>query len=118
MNSLGAQGEETAVAHLRRKGCRILHRNYRTPLGEADIIALDGDIIVFVEVKARSSDFRGQPFEAVGPRKQERLGRIALYYLKREKTERPVRFDVVSVRAGDRGYEIEHITDAFMVEVF
>ncbi|MFA5352876.1 MAG: YraN family protein [Thermodesulfovibrionales bacterium] len=118
MKSLGIQGEEAAVLHLRSKGFRILHRNYRTPLGEADIIARDGETLVFVEVKARRSDYHGQPFEAVVPRKQERLGRIALYYLKGQKTERLVRFDVVSILAGDKGYEINHIKDAFRVEVF
>ncbi|NTU42404.1 MAG: YraN family protein [Nitrospirales bacterium] len=118
MKSLGAQGEEMAASHLRGKGYRILQRNYRTPLGEADIIALDGTTLVFVEVKTRNSDCHGQPFEAVVRKKQERLGRIALYYLKREKTERPVRFDVISILAWDKGYSIEHITDAFRVEVF
>jgi len=102
-----------AVRFLKGKGFRILHCNYKTPLGEADIIARDKDATVFVEVKARRSSRFGEPFEAVDSKKQERLRRIALWYQKKEGGDMPVRFDVVSIKIKDGGNAIEHITDAF-----
>ena len=80
MTSLGHEGEDMAVGYLKDKGFTILCRNYKTPLGEADIIARDRETIVFIEVKARSNAGFGEPFEAVDGRKQERLRRIALWY--------------------------------------
>lgn len=113
MSGIGRRGEDDAVAFLRAKGYRIVQRNYQTPLGEADIVARDRDTVVFVEVKARTSDRFGQPFEAVDPRKQERIRRIALYFLKQHRLEVPVRFEVVSLLyAGDRP-EITHVVDGF-----
>lgn len=113
IHSLGAEGEELAVGYLQKRGYAVLHRNYRTPVGEADIIVRDRETVVFVEVKARSTPAFGQPFEAVDFRKQEKLRKVALYYLKQKGVESPVRFDVISVlfRAG-RG-EITHIEEAF-----
>lgn len=110
---LGAKGEDIAVDTLKKKGCKILHRNYRTPLGEADIIVRDGDAIVFVEVKARTNKAFGQPFEAVDYRKQEKLKRIALFYLKHNKIEAPVRFDVISIISQNGKDEVNHIVEAF-----
>lgn len=113
MKSLGPKGEEIAVKHLKAKGFSILHRNYKTVLGEADIICKDGDTLVFVEVKARSSDAFGQPFEAVNHRKQEKLKKIALYYLKHQQIESPVRFDIISIISRNGKNEVEHIEEAF-----
>ncbi|MFO0752022.1 MAG: YraN family protein [Thermodesulfovibrionales bacterium] len=113
MRSLGADGEELAARYLRERGCAVLHRNYRTPVGEADIVVLDRETVVFVEVKARSSSAFGQPFEAVDFRKQEKLRRVALYYLKQQGVESPVRFDVISVLFRDGRGEITHIKEAF-----
>ena len=117
MKSLGPEGEDIAVRYLKGKGFRILHRNYKTPLGEADIIACDKDITVFVEVKTRSSARFGEPFEAVDARKREKLRKIALFYLKHGQKhdggESPVRFDVVSIKISDDDNIIEHITEAF-----
>lgn len=111
--SFGRKGEELAAAYLRSQGYAILHRNYRTPLGEADLVARDGEAVVFVEVKARSSDAFGQPFEAVDPRKQEKIKRVALYYLKQNRLEAPVRFDVISIVSRSGGSEVNHIREAF-----
>ena len=113
MKSLGSEGEDIAVRYLREKGFKILHRNYKTPLGEADIIALDRGATVFIEVKARRSSKFGEPFEAVDTRKQDRLRKIALYYQKSEGFETPVRFDVVSIKQKDDGSIVEHIREAF-----
>lgn len=109
---LGNRGEELAVKYLKKRGFKILERNFRTPLGEVDIIAEDRQILVFVEVKTRSDDSFGHPFEAVDNRKRERMKRIALLYLKDSGMERQVRFDVVSVELRD-GERINHIVEAF-----
>ncbi|HEX8949198.1 MAG TPA: YraN family protein [Dissulfurispiraceae bacterium] len=113
MRSFGVKGEDVAAAYLKKKGYKILQRNYRTPLGEADIIAKDRDTIVFVEVKARTTEAYGQPFEAVDCRKQERLRRIALFYLKQAKAEMPLRFDVISIMSRSGRDVVHHIVEAF-----
>jgi putative endonuclease len=113
MIKIGNKGEEIATNFLKKKGYKILDRNYKTPFGEADIIAKDKDIIVFVEVKTRSNDSFGQPFESVDFRKRERLKKIALYYLKQNQIECPIRFDVVSIFYRDEKEEINYIQDAF-----
>lgn len=111
--SLGARGEELAVEHLKAKGLRILQRGYRSPFGEADIVARDGEDIVFVEVKARSGSSHGKAEEAVGPGKRERLGNIAQAWLEeRGLPDARVRFDVVAVQDG----EVRHHRDAFQAE--
>ena len=121
--SLGWVGERLAAKHIRRKGYKILARNYRCPVGEADIIALDastrgqigGETIVLVEVKARSSDTYVSPESAVDRRKRAQLARVADYYVVRHRAEDyAVRFDVVTVVAGPSGRpEVRHIIDAF-----
>lgn len=114
MKTFGSKGEDIAADFLKGKGYKILYRNYKTPLGEADIVARNGDTIIFIEVKARSTDSFGQPFEAVNFRKQEKLKRIALYYLKHNnRIESPVRFDVISILSKDGKAEVNHIKEAF-----
>lgn len=113
IQSFGRHGEDVAVDYLKGKGYLLLHRNYRTPLGEADIIARDNDAVVFVEVKTRTSTAFGQPFEAVNSRKQEKLKKIALYYLKHNNIQAQVRFDVISIISGNGKEEINHIVEAF-----
>lgn len=109
---LGNKGENLAVEYLKGKGFKILQRNFRTPLGEIDIIAEDREALVFIEVKTRSGDSFGLPFEAVDSKKRERMRRIALLYLKNLDKERPVRFDVISIEVKDRN-SINHIMGAF-----
>ena len=94
MKPLGSEGEDLAVRFLQKKGYRIVARNYKTPVGEIDIIARDGDTIVFIEVKTRTDISFGYPFEAVNKRKRQKLKNLALLYLKRQGKESPVRFDV------------------------
>ncbi len=112
-NILGSKGEDIAIKFLSKKGHKILFRNYKTPLGEVDIITKDNETIVFVEVKTRSNESFGQPFESVDYRKQERLKRIALYYLKQNRIESPIRFDVISILLRNGKNEINHIVEAF-----
>jgi putative endonuclease len=110
---LGDRGERIAARYLRREGLRIITRNYRTPQGEVDLIARDGNTVVFVEVKSRR---RGQPAEAVTLEKQRRLTLAALHFLRRHRLlEHPSRFDVVAIVWPDdrRPPQVEHIRDAF-----
>ncbi len=101
---LGRAGEEAAVEALRARGYRIVARNVRLRGGELDVIAEDAGTIVFVEVKARRSSAFGTPAEAVGPRKQRTLCRLAVRYLAGPGLgERPCRFDVVEVWADSAG---------------
>jgi putative endonuclease len=113
IKQFGQKGEDIAAGYLKGKGYKILHRNYRTPLGEADMIVSDNDVLVFVEVKARTGSFFGEPFEAVDFRKQGKIRKIALYYLKLNKLEKQVRFDVVSIVSKNGKDEINHIIEAF-----
>ncbi len=107
---LGRQGEELVVKHLKKQGYKILKRNYRTPFGEADIIALDGEEIAFVEVKTRTTVEYGLPSEAVGADKQRRYRQIAKCYWLETGEEPNVRFDVAEVYADGR---IEYFKHAF-----
>jgi putative endonuclease len=113
MKSLGDKGEEMASRYLKKKGYKVLKRNYKSPSGEIDIIARDEDTVVFVEVKARTGDRFGLPAEAVGSRKQQKLRSVALHYLQKLKKQPPARFDIVSIRVGEGREEIEHLRDAF-----
>lgn len=116
MKALGIKGENLATKFLKKKGYRIIARNYKTPIGEIDIIAQDGNTIVFVEVKTRADELFGHPFEAVNKRKRKKLKDLALLYLKRQGKEYPLRFDILSILYRDDGKkEIEHIKDAFEV---
>jgi putative endonuclease len=78
----GQEGEALAARHLKKNGYRIIEKNYRTKLGEIDIIAKDKDTLVFVEVKSRRSWQFGNPKAAVTPRKQRKISMVALHYLK------------------------------------
>lgn len=115
MKLTGSKGEDIAAVFLKDKGYKIISRNYKTPIGEIDIIAKDGEILVFVEVKTRSDNSFGYPFEAVNAKKQQKLKNLALFYLKKQKKNYPVRFDVLSIRINNSKKEIEHIKDAFEV---
>ena len=97
-------------------GYRILERNFRTGGGEIDLIALHNDVIVFVEVKTRSSDAFGAPELAVTPRKQQRMVKAALVYIKKKKLHQvPCRFDVVAINTAME-HAIEVIQNAFEVD--
>jgi len=114
---LGILGETKAADFLKSKGYKILARNYRTKLGEIDIVALDRGTVCFVEVKARSTDKFGSPVEAISGFKMKQISRAALLYLKDRKiTDRSARFDVVSVVFNNNRPEISLIQNAFELE--
>ena len=112
---LGAWGEYVACLYLERKGMSIIERNWRCRSGEADIIVLDGDDLVFVEVKTRTSEAAGFPEEAVTREKRRRYERIALEYLfAHELPSARVRFDVVAMIVNKTGKSfLRHHCDAF-----
>jgi putative endonuclease len=110
----GKHGEDLATAWLAEAGYRIIERNYRCPFGEIDIVAQEGGTLVFVEVKSRRSCAFGAPELAVGPQKQRKISRISLHYLaERHLSDRPARFDVVTVKLQPEGSHIELIRNAF-----
>jgi putative endonuclease len=114
--SLGERGEIAAARFLKRQGLRILARGYDSPLGELDIIAVDGRTVVFVEVKTRASSDAGSPTDAIDANKQRRMTQSALAYLKSKRLlENAARFDVVAVSwpADAKRPNIEHFRNAF-----
>jgi len=112
--SLGDRGEDMAAAHLKKQGYKILERNYRTPIGEIDLVARHQGALVFIEVKTRRSRRFGSPQEAVHPAKQERLRNLAEYYLQQQGLgEVMVRFDVVGILWQGGKPQIEVIEGAF-----
>ena len=110
----GKTSESVAVRYLKKSGYKILMQNYRTKLGEIDIIAKDKDTLVFVEVKARRSSYYGNPKWGVTLKKQKKISMVALCYLKSIKQSRTkARFDVVAISAGGDKPKIELIKNAF-----
>lgn len=112
---LGRRGEDAACELLKRKDYVILERNWTCPAGEADIIAMDGDCLVFVEVKTRAGVERGLPEEAVTPRKRAKYERIAGFFLSDyDGPDSRVRFDVIGVLALSGGRALaRHVVNAF-----
>jgi putative endonuclease len=113
----GQAGESAAEQYLRRKGYRIVARNLRSPVGELDLVAEDGQVLVFVEVKARRTDTFGGAIHAVHERKQKKLIQLAAQYLARHHIKnRLCRFDVVLLQGTDAAAsQIEHIQNAFEI---
>lgn len=106
----GTDYEQAAGFYLEQMGWTILEYNYRCRSAEIDIVARDGEYLVFCEVKYRSDGRKGNPLEAVDMRKQQRIRRAALYYLTEHgKNDVPCRFDVIGIQ----GTKITHIRDAF-----
>jgi putative endonuclease len=112
--ALGRSGEELAATYYRRRGYRVMDRNYRCRGGEIDVVLRRGGVIVFCEVKTRSTDRFGAPVEAVDHIKQQRVRRAAAHWLvARRPGAAQVRFDVFSAIVRSGRIEIECIPDAF-----
>ena len=113
---LGKRGERVAERFLLKQGMIIVSRSYQDKFGEIDLIAVDDETIVFVEVKTRTSDYAGDPAEAVDDVKQAHITKTAIGYLKFHKlTECSVRFDVIAITwpAGKKRPSIKHYKSAF-----
>ena len=109
---IGILGEQLAMEYLIRMGCKIVLRNWRFKNLEVDLIVMDGDTLVFVEVKTRSTTAFGEPYEFVDVRKQRRLIRAAQAYILKYAYNGEVRFDVVAV-TNNTDAEVTYIKDAF-----
>jgi putative endonuclease len=110
----GKKSENLAVWYLKKNGYKIIEQNYRTPLGEIDIIAQEKKTIVFVEVKSRQSIRYGNPKWAVTPKKQRKVSMVALQYLKSTRQmDARARFDVVAVTSNHDQPQIEIVKNAF-----
>jgi putative endonuclease len=112
-DSYGGQAEIAACEFLRARGYVVVERNWHCPFGEVDLVARDGETLVFVEVKARRDSSFGGAEGALTEIKKERIIATARMYLRGVSTELPVRFDVVTITAG----EVSLYQDAFQVEV-
>jgi putative endonuclease len=113
--AFGRQGEDLACDELRRRGYAILDRRFRTRCGELDIVARDGNVMVFVEVKARSGGNFGAPLESITSQKRQRLSRMAASYLfLKHLSNVPCRFDVVAVTPNASGsFTVDVLQHAF-----
>lgn len=114
-DAVGRFGEDVAARHLEQAGLRIVERNWRCREGEIDIIATDGPILVFCEVKTRSGSGFGRPEEAVGRTKAARIRRLAVRWLEERRPEyADLRFDVVAVeRSRSAPLRVDHTRGAF-----
>ena len=113
-NELGAKGEAVAAQYYRRKGYLLLDHNYRTRMGELDLIVYKDDTIVFAEVKTRAGHMLARPAEAVDFHKQQRLLLAAQFYLQNSPfADATVRFGVVEVTPAEKGWQVHCIMDAF-----
>lgn len=111
----GSEKEKLAAEYLAGLGYEILEKNFFSHFGEIDLIARKGTALVFVEVKYRKNQSRGNPLEAVDWRKQKRICRTALYYLTRHglSADIPCRFDVIAITGKGAGEEFTHVRNAF-----
>lgn len=110
--NLGRSGEQRAVEYLQNKGYKILERNFRSKFGEIDIVALDGNFLVFIEVKTRWSKKYGLPEEAVTPTKIRSIIKTGKYYkLLHSQTPDLMRIDVIAIELDSKGkfHEIRHL---------
>ena len=111
---LGRLGEKLALEKIRKMGYKCLVRNYRCALGEVDLVATDGDTLVFVEIKTRRGRTLEYAKEAVSTRKKRQLSRVALHYMKDHNCADVIsRFDVLAVSLTGNSKEIEVVRNAF-----
>ncbi|MCH5185115.1 MAG: YraN family protein [Oscillospiraceae bacterium] len=114
MNKVGGMGEDAACEYLQNHGFEIIERNYHSRYGEIDIIARDGDDLVFVEVKARSERTDTMPCEYVDERKRKKIIKTALVYLGDDAYSSGFRFDVTDIIYKNGIPMIKHYRNAFL----
>ena len=111
---IGDKGEDFAASYFEKQGYKIKARNVHSRYGEIDLIAENGDTVVFVEVKTRSHDSLDRAADAVTPAKQKKIILTALHYISENHTDKIMRFDVFEVyHANGRIYKFNHIKNAF-----
>lgn len=112
-NETGIKGEEIAKNFLQTKGYKILDTNWRFEKMEVDIVATLAELLIFVEVKTRSTNYFGYPEDSVTDKKQDLLKTAAEEYLFQNPQYEQIRFDIVSITMSDNKEEIQHFEDAF-----
>lgn len=110
----GRAGELQAANFLQEKGMRIVDRNWRCSMGELDIIATEGEVFVFVEVKSAGKTSAFRPERRVNREKQKRIKRLAHAFLKSRRIDCPIRYDIVTVIWDDGNIKLEHYRNAFV----
>ena len=115
-NELGKWGEDLAADYLEQKGYTIMERDWKSGRRDIDIIARDGNIVVFVEVKTRRSSVFGEPEEAIDFHKSQNLQQAINHYVKFKHIRQPIRFDIISI-VGTIGNtpDIRHIQDVTLI---
>ncbi len=113
-NQLGQEGEEMAVAHLLKKGYKIVARNFRYQKAEVDIIARKDNVLAVVEVKTRSTPDFGDPQDFVKKKQINQLVKAIDYFVNEHNLEVEVRFDIIAIIKNKAGTRIEHLEDAFL----
>lgn len=117
--SIGQKGEETAVKILAKQGYKIIERNFRTKMGEIDIIARDKEYTCFVEVRLRKNNNFGTPADTIDARKRQRIINTAKYYAQKKRIyDTPMRFDVVVINADTFGTELSNISAEVIKDAF
>jgi len=109
----GTKGEQAALTHLLSHGYLLKQKNWRYKHLEVDLIMMDGPVLVFVEVKTRTTADFGLPYEAVNWQKQRKLSQAATIYIRQHGYDGEIRFDVVSILSDQGQFNIRHIKDAF-----
>lgn len=112
-NDLGNQGEVVALDYLIDKGFTILETNWHFGKEEIDIIAINREFLIVVEVKTRSTDEFGNPYDFVNRNKQRLLIKAAQAYVERHRIQQEVRFDIISVILNNSTTNITHLANAF-----
>ena len=112
-NELGKKGEKLAIDYLLKNDFKILETNYRYLKAEVDIIAQKKDILAVVEVKTRSTDYFGNPQDFVNPKKIKLLLSAIDYYVVEKDLDVEVRFDIIAIVKEGKGFNIEHLENAF-----
>lgn len=115
MTHIGGIAEQVAADYLRQAGYTVIRQNYRCRIAEVDIIAKDGDVLCFVEVKMRMSGEQGHPLESVTPLKQRKISLAALTYLQEQDLcdQLIVRFDVVAINLDCEICDVQLVKGAF-----
>lgn len=112
----GQKGEAVAARYYQQRGYLLLNHNYRTRMGELDLVLYKDGMVIFAEVKTRTGNFQAAPADAVGPQKRHRLILAAQHYLQHSPYgDAPVRFDVVEVTPVAQGWQVHCIFDAFQM---
>lgn len=113
-NKLGKRGEEEAVRYLKSKDYKIVCRNWKFYGYEIDIVAENEEFIVFVEVKTRMSVQWGNPVDFVDTSRMRRMIDAANHYLIEMNIDKPARFDIIGLVWNGKGFDLEHVDDAFL----